>query len=199
MNQHTPIEVRFWKSVTKTGSCWNWTGNTYGIGSGRNYGKLNVNGRQTRAHRFSYELAKGPIPDGLVIDHLCMNTLCVNPSHLEAVTTQENTRRWNATITHCKHGHPFDEANTHWTPNGRRVCRKCGVAKSARHSPKVAHRYTNVVCICGAMSARVTRDDGSFGTCRHCGGQMMKWGTQPVTRKRSTKRIAALRQVGGAK
>jgi hypothetical protein len=74
---------RFWRHVAKAGDdeCWLWTGtlNAYG------YGKLNVNGRRTQAHRFSYELAHGPIPDGLFVLHNCPTgdtRNCVNPAHL---------------------------------------------------------------------------------------------------------------------
>jgi hypothetical protein len=49
-----------------------------------------------RAHRFAYELLVGPIPEGLVIDHLCRNRRCVNPAHLEPVTAEENWRRGDA-------------------------------------------------------------------------------------------------------
>lgn len=83
-----------------------------------------------RAHRFAYELHKGPIPKGLEIDHLCRNTLCVNPNHLEAVTHRENVRRGtsptarNAMKSECKRGHPLDEKNTYLDGTGRK-CKKC--------------------------------------------------------------------------
>ena len=67
-NQHTPIEVRFWRNVDKhsDGECWRWTGaRPRGAGD---YGGLHVNARFVRAHRYSYEMHKGKIPDGYVID-----------------------------------------------------------------------------------------------------------------------------------
>lgn len=81
--------VRFWWYVAKTDECWNWTG-----GTTKGYGSFtDTNRRKVYAHRFSWELHRDPIPEGLVIDHLCRNTLCVNPDHLEPVTQQENVRR----------------------------------------------------------------------------------------------------------
>lgn len=61
------------------------------IGGG--YGKFRIGGKQVLAHRAMYEQEVGPIPDGLVIDHLCRVTICMNPAHLEAVTPAVNTQR----------------------------------------------------------------------------------------------------------
>lgn len=117
--------VRFWPKVNKeaSGGCWEWTAAKMPMGYGRFDGKL--------AHRLAYELLVGPIPDGLVIDHLCRNKSCVNPGHLEPVQQGVNLLRGetvNATAagrTECIHGHPFTESNTHITRSGRRTCRRC--------------------------------------------------------------------------
>ena len=86
-----PLEVRFWEKVEKTDTCWNWTGATTKKG-GEGYGQVTVGGGvKTVAHRASYEMAYGKIPEGLTVDHLCHNTKCVNPEHLRAVTQKQNS------------------------------------------------------------------------------------------------------------
>lgn len=86
----TPAGERLLRHIAKRRGCWIWIG--YVAPNG--YGYINVGkGIPRRVHRVSYEHFVGPIPDGLTIDHLCANVLCVNPDHLEAVTLQENKRR----------------------------------------------------------------------------------------------------------
>jgi hypothetical protein len=83
------------------------------------------------AHRVVYEHMVGAIPEGLQLDHLCRNRMCVNPEHLEPVTGQENKRRAVALITECPQGHPCNEANLRRQPDGRRYCRECKRLQSA--------------------------------------------------------------------
>lgn len=87
-----PASVRFWRKVEQTDTCWLWRG-AVGSGGRVGYGVFHAYGRKVMAHRFAYELCAGPIPDGLVIDHRCGVTLCVNPAHLEPVTVNVNGRR----------------------------------------------------------------------------------------------------------
>lgn len=123
-------------AVDEQTGCWNWTGCR-----SQGYGQIREGGRGSRmlaAHRVSHEIFIGPIPDGLQVDHLCRNTLCVNPEHLEAVTGRENTMRGatitarNAAKTHCAHGHPFSGANLMTLPSGERRCRTCSRDASRR-------------------------------------------------------------------
>ena len=82
-------------------------------------------------HRLVYEQLRGPIPDGLQIDHLCRNRGCCNPDHLEPVTGRVNTLRGetvtaaNAAKTHCPQGHAYESENLYVYPNGSRCCREC--------------------------------------------------------------------------
>lgn len=117
MDRSTPVPI--------TG-CLLWLGSTTRLG----YGMMSVHSVNRTVHRLAYELAKGPIPEGMVLDHLCRVRCCINPDHLEAVTQKENVMRGdcptaiNARKTHCKRGHALDEVNTYYYPRSR-ACRQC--------------------------------------------------------------------------
>lgn len=91
MSKYMPVIDRFWQKVDTTGDCWMWTGSLNGKGYGVFWDADAV--RLVLAHRYGYELAKGTIPDGLVVDHTCRQRACVHPDHLDAVTTRENNHR----------------------------------------------------------------------------------------------------------
>ena len=91
------------------------------------------------AHRVIWEQQVGPIPEGLVLDHLCQNKACINVEHLEPVTQLENLRRiktFNGNKTECVHGHPFDRANTRYRHRRdgtiSRECRACNRIRVAQ-------------------------------------------------------------------
>lgn len=129
-----PPARRFMAKVETTPECWQWLGAKQAGG----YGRFMVTSSPRvliLAHRFAYEMAVGPIPDDMTLDHLCRNTSCVKPSHLEVVTREENALRGsrNAAKTHCDHGHEFTEANTYVAPSRPQVrcCRECRALTSA--------------------------------------------------------------------
>lgn len=125
---------RFWERVQQTDTCWVWIGGK----SAEGYGGFSVGSRpagtlrHVGAHRFAYELLVGPIPEGAHLDHLCRNTSCVRPDHLEPVSSWENIQRGkpsppvlNKQKTCCVHGHEFTPENTWRDRRGSRHCRVC--------------------------------------------------------------------------
>jgi len=115
------VKQRFFDKVHKTENCWIWTGAKTSYrrkrviaGPTQGYGVISINNRPFYVHRASWLMHKGPLISGLVIDHLCENSLCVNPDHLQQVTNHENTLRspkhskytsYRYYKTHCKNGH----------------------------------------------------------------------------------------------
>lgn len=147
---HGDPTARFWSKVDQPSPycCWEWVGTVSRLG----YGQFSTttpdspNGK-TFAHIFAWNLLVGPVPDGLELDHLCRNTVCVNPDHLEPVTHQENVRRGRAGLhmrtkaaaaTHCSKGHPWDETNTYvHAKTGKRSCKACRKAAGDRREARM--------------------------------------------------------------
>jgi hypothetical protein len=127
------LAERFWRHVTKSDGCWIWNGTVNKFGYGQ-FG-IHVDGKwkPRGAHRIAYELSKGPIPEGLQLDHLCRNRRCVNPSHLEPVSNRENSIRGMAPAMQvyrtnvCLRGHKDD---FHVRANGKRYCLECARTKA---------------------------------------------------------------------
>lgn len=129
---------RLWDKVNKTPSCWLWMAAKMPKG----YGKFNLEGAPWLAHRLSLLMHNGNISSGQVVDHICKNTSCVNPAHLELVSQGENIRRGDArricratwaTKSHCAQGHKFTPENTVWhnSADRDRPRRKCKTCQSA--------------------------------------------------------------------
>lgn len=132
------------KRKIDSNGCWIWLGAIHKNG----YGSTTNGSRSAKeyVHRLSYKLWKGEIPQGHELDHLCRNRSCFNPDHLEPVTRRINTLRGigpkklgqiNSGKTHCKSGHPFDEANTRYRPTGGRSCRECAKVLAAKRREEI--------------------------------------------------------------
>lgn len=114
-------------------TCTVWTGST----NNKGYGIIQVDGRLELAHRVAYEAAYGPIPDGMVIDHVCRVRNCVKPEHLEPVTVAENNRRGRHAAALkvgdvCINGHVIaQDSDLYHRPTGAVEC--CACRASAKH------------------------------------------------------------------
>ena len=173
-------ELWMWQRIVVVESCWEWVGEMGVFG----YGYACIQGTHKRvfAHRAMYELLRGPIPDGMDLDHLCRNRRCVNPEHLEPVTHRENCRRgngWsgrNARKTHCKNGHALTPDNLVSKGRGRGTCSICAhagwAARNARVSAarKAARPAPRTHCPLGhaLIGENAIQRAGNHVRCREC-------------------------------
>lgn len=136
MERIDPV-ARFWQNIERVDSgCWLWIGY---VNKRTGYGQFSPDPtRLMVAHRFMYETLVEPIPEGLVLDHVChsidlscvggacVHRRCVNPSHLEPVTHRENVRRGRVSNrSHCPNGHPVTKDSHMTPPSGGRHCKQC--------------------------------------------------------------------------
>jgi len=130
-----PVESRFKTKYVIDGECWRWVGAKDGA-DGVYYGRFYHRGVTMGAHRAAWEIHnKREVPKGMTIDHLCENTLCVNPEHLKLATQWENNSRGNSACAKnarkvkCPRGHFYGDKNTKVIRTGKR-CRSCANEKA---------------------------------------------------------------------
>lgn len=141
------VEARFWSNVRiEEDKCHLWVGNKRPNG----YGRFTVGKKGCLAHRWAFERFRGPIPEGMQLDHLCRNRLCVNPDHLEPVTLKENIGRgltgtnpnsWQfRPQPNCPNGHEYTIENTVYLWKRDRIHRICRTCRKANWTRKNQRR-----------------------------------------------------------
>lgn len=166
---------RFWVKVDKNGPdgihsqtgknlgpCWLWTGAMAGPGSEK-YGHAHFGDGMERCHILTYEAEHGPVPAGLVVDHLCRTRRCVRPSHLEAVTQRENLVRGVGIIaiaakkTQCVNGHELVGMNL-VIDEGKRRCNECRRERRKRAARRDGRTQRVRACsVCRQTDHRIER------------------------------------------
>ncbi len=175
---------RFWSKVDKSGPtgahrpdlgpCWQWVGGLHQAG----YAQFVLDQYPHLGHRVSYEMSKGPIPKGLVLDHLCRNRSCVNPGHLEAKTIGQNTlapgslsqSALHAGKTHCPQGHEYSPTNT-LRNRGRRRCLACSKAQKrlTRRTAGIPFRHNrDEITHCPQGHPYTPGNTGAHRNSRYC-------------------------------
>ena len=137
---------RFWDKVDFSKTCWIWTD----VLNSKGYGMFGLGKKVYPAHRISYELLKGYIPEGYQIHHQCGNKACVNPEHLEPVTPSQNIRLGdsppsrNAKKTHCPKGHSYSGENLAYDNDGSRVCKLCRKTRTSKWIKDNKERHNKI-------------------------------------------------------
>jgi hypothetical protein len=143
------IEQRFWQKVHKTDTCWNWIG----CKTEKGYGQMRI-GRTIRAHRYSWVIHNGPIPNNMFVCHRCDNPSCVRPNHLFLGTAKDNTLDMISKHRQCGargETHPFHKLTNEDIPKIRSSSLSCnqlamqyGVSSVLINSIKLRKRWTHI-------------------------------------------------------
>jgi hypothetical protein len=163
--------------VDRESGCWLWTAYI----SNRGYGTIGLTvgpnkSKSIYAHRLSYEMHHGPIPDGLVVDHICNVRRCVNPEHLQLLTPLANIERSDHPIYErrrqnvCVRGHDLtDPVNVYIRPsNGRRMCRACFRVRALERARKQGVPERSAPQGCGTYSGYAAHYRRGEKPCESC-------------------------------
>jgi hypothetical protein len=140
------------KVEVQPNGCWKWIAGTGSGSESHRYGRFWLDGDRINAHRASWLIFKGKIPDGLYVCHKCDYTLCVNPDHLFVGSQAKNLddmakkgRAFNGqgSKTACPKGHPYDEQNTYLDKRGKRSCKQCRTEWSREHREYAVQNMRN--------------------------------------------------------
>lgn len=135
------------KIIVQPDGCWVWRGAAQPTG----YGQLWNGKRPEQAHRLSYKMFCGPVPDGVEVDHVCRVRDCVNPKHLRLLPHRDNVLAGNtgparnAAKTHCDYGHELSGRNLRFAVNGSRQCRACDRRRAQEAKNRSRRRAPRVV------------------------------------------------------
>lgn len=168
-----PLIDRVFDHVIEVDGHWIWTGKVSEWG----YGQVSEGGHDGRdlyVHRVVWEFFRGPIPDGLELDHLthCLRTRCCNPDCLDPVTHAENQRRRALRTWRCRNGHDYTPENTWRDRHGKRACKRCHADREReRRRRRRAERQAATADRCSRGHLRTEantwwREHGP--TCRDC-------------------------------
>ena len=164
MSNRSSVEdrLRAGYEVTESG-CWEWRRH---IHKRSGYGQIGVDKKVRYVHRVAWEIHRGPIPDGLDLDHLCRVRHCCNPDHLEPVTRSENILRGlvptmnverERAKTHCPHGHAYAGPNLYVDKRGWRKCLTCHYSRHGRAAKNPSSKLPQLLVDIAEYEARTCR------------------------------------------
>lgn len=180
----------FWSKVNKTDGCWLWTGR----GNPDNYGLYSMKRKPHRVHILAWEESNGPVPPGMVLDHVCHTNecllrsqcphrRCVRLDHLRVTTVKINILRGvgptaiNGAKVQCSYGHPYNDENTYWKPNGERDCRPCQRRRQASYTAAARQREVEAGALMEQHSEVAAGDVFTWGPVTATVTRVSKTGT----------------------